>query len=132
MEFTFVPGRVRPSFTIHLLAAHAERGVELPLDALVDTGAEKCFFDAELCEPLGLKLAKGAAEDINNGTSKAYLHEVAYKTDLGHAPIQIRGLFMENLYRTHGHLAILGIIGFLDRFKISMNAKDRVFDLEQV
>lgn len=86
-------------------------------DALIDSGADKCLFNSELAEELGLVLENGEAEyfgGIEGGKIKCFVHKIQLQILGLDKKIEVSAGFIEDLKVS----AILGQEGFFDAFKI--------------
>jgi len=87
------------------------------VDALIDSGADKCLFNSELAKELGLILENGEAEyfgGIEGGKIKCFVHKIQLQILGLDKKIEVSAGFIENLKVS----AILGQEGFFDGFKI--------------
>lgn len=137
MRFKFRPEPtiVRPSFPVFLIPAKGDDDV--PCDALIDTGAEICLYDAKYCKALGLDFKRGRAKETNGmgpgGGLEGYFHPIRYDTNVGgHSAIETEALFVVKLEQYCGFYGILGSAGFLDKFSVLVNVKDRYCDVDYI
>jgi len=87
--------------------------------ALVDSGADKCYFASEIASVLGIKnLENGRKEDVIgvNGKSEAYFHPVIVM--IGGWKYNIEVGFMKNSSLTAQGYGIFGHKGVFDNFSI--------------
>jgi hypothetical protein len=113
----------RPIIPITLSARIGVITQSVNIDALLDSGADKCLFNAEIGEALGLDVKSGATEyfgGVEGGRMETFIHQVK---------IQIRGmdLLVEmpvGFTYSRGVSAILGQDGFFDGFRITFE-RDR-------
>jgi len=87
------------------------------VDALIDSGADKCLFNSELAKELGLILENGEAEyfgGIEGGKIKCFVHKIQLQILGLDKKIEVSASFIENLKVS----AILGQEEFFDGFKI--------------
>jgi hypothetical protein len=84
-------------------------------EALLDSGATRCLFHANLSAAIGLDLKAGEAEILNGiaGPDTSWLHEITLYT-LG-GPIKITAGFKEGLPVA----ALLGMNGFFQHFNVT-------------
>ncbi len=100
-------------------------------DALIDSGADFCIFDAAIGETLGLDVRSGKAERFGGiqeaGASSAYFHEITlviggwkYRTTVG----------LSYDIAKHGY-GILGQKGFFDLFTVKFNYPKEEIELKE-
>jgi hypothetical protein len=84
-------------------------------EALIDSGAGRCLFHADLAAAIGLDLRAGEVEMLNGigGLETSWLHDIMLYVFGG--PIKIRAGFKENFPIT----ALLGMNGFFQHFNIT-------------
>lgn len=98
------------------------------VDALIDSGADRCLFHADLGREIGLELEKGEKESfggIEGGRIPAFLHKIQ---------IQILGMDKEvevlaGFAAAPGVFAILGQEGFFDAFRIKFEKDHNVVEI---
>jgi len=96
--------------------------------ALIDSGADRCLFNIEIAEKVGLDLTKSPEElfgGIEGGGLKAKLHKVK---------IQIVGMSEEievtaGFVKSSGVTAILGQADFFDNFRIKFEKDHGVIEI---
>lgn len=98
------------------------------LDVVIDSGASRCMFPAELGRFIGLDIEKGYPEETLGiqGPTSSYLHDIWL-----HAPggvIAIRAGFSDALPVA----GLLGMEGFFDHHKILFDGAARAFQLERI
>lgn len=107
-------GYERPIIPIRLRDTN---GDDLHHEALIDSGADMCLFDAQLGELLGLDVESGKRHEVAGvvarETRSYYVHEIEYK--IGNQKFLAKVGFMHDFAKT-GH-GILGQNGFFDRVK---------------
>ena len=90
-------------------------------DALIDSGADFCIFDASLGESLGLDIRSGTEIAFGGiqqrGGATAYLHHLQIAVG-GHGYTTIVGFSFD--IATHGY-GILGQKGFFDMFLVKFD-----------
>ena len=138
MEFEYSCGNVEPCTAFPagprtcrpIIAVRIQRnGIWTdPIPAVVDTGSDYCVFYGRLAKDLGLVL-----EDLPSapaqGIGKADLRIAPVILDTGcFGQWEIRAAFAENDI----DFALLGYIGFLEKFAFSTNPKEATFTLEKV
>src|SRR5712692_3462413 len=96
------------------------------LAALVDSGADRCLFHADIGRAVGLKISEGVPlkfTGIEGGIVQMYLHKVRIQLVGAPSSIEVVAGFSES----SGIAAILGQEGFFDAYKITFHrAKDRI------
>jgi hypothetical protein len=85
--------------------------------AIIDSGASRCVFHAEIGKAIGLDVSKGEVESTLGiaGPTTTYLHDISLYAPGG--VIAIRAGFSADLPVA----GILGIRGFFDTFKITFD-----------
>lgn len=121
-------GREKPLLPITL--RNPQNGRSQRFYALVDSGSDSCFFDAELGEAIGLTIPSGRPGKIYGVVpgkwERQYAHPVAIEFS-GHS-YSIEAGFMRNLSK-HGY-GILGQTGFFDQVEsIVFEKKKGVFEI---
>ena len=99
--------------------------------ALIDSGADRCLFNIEIAEKLGLDLVEAPEElfsGIEGGSLKVKLHKVK---------IQIVGMGEEievtaGFVKSSGVTAILGQDGFFDNFRIKFERDHGIVEINPV
>jgi hypothetical protein len=97
-------------------------------EAVIDTGATRCMFNADIGRYIGLDIESGDMEETQGISmiSKVYVHEIAIYVPGG--PINIRAGFMENLSVP----GLLGMNGFFENFVVTINLAELAFDIERI
>jgi len=98
------------------------------VDALIDSGADRCLFHTDLGREIGLELEKGEKEifgGIEGGRIPAFRHKIQ---------IQIVGMgekieVLAGFAAAPGIFAILGQEGFFDAFRIKFEKDYNVFEI---
>jgi predicted aspartyl protease len=104
---------------------------DIRVDALIDSGADKCLFNAEIGREIGLEIEKGEKEifsGIEGGKIIAYLHKIKLQIIGIDMTIEIEAGFTDAL----GVIAILGQDGFFDAFKIKFEKDHDVIEITPV
>ena len=98
------------------------------IECIVDSGASKCLFHADLASFLGIDLKAGSLQMTNGigGAEETWLHEVMLYIPGG--PVKITAGFKENL----AVAGLLGMNGFFEHFNISFNCTAQECTLERV
>jgi len=111
---------LRPIIPVTIVAGSRE----LHYEALIDSGADFCIFDAEIGEYLGLPVRAGFREEFGGiqerGGAEAFLHSVVLH--IGGVPYTTTVGFSYDI-ASHG-VGLLGQKGFFDLFIVT-------FDLEK-
>jgi len=98
--------------------------------ALVDSGADKSLFNAEIARELGINLSGADEEDFNGiegGKLPAKVKEVYIQVIGDNEIFSIPVGFIENL----GFLGILGQQGFFDKFFVTFNRRKLELELKK-
>ena len=98
------------------------------VDALIDSGTDRCLFHADLGREIGLDLEKGEKETfsgIEGGRIPAFRHKIQ---------IQIVGMdgkaqVLAGFASASGIFAILGQEGFFDAFRIKFEKDHNVIEI---
>lgn len=99
-----------------------------PIQGVVDTGADYCIFFGNCAEKLGLDLDKLPIAPAQ-GLGKSILRVAPVDLDTGClGSWQIRAAFTPNEFP----FALLGHVGFLEKFKFSTNLRGSRFTLEML
>ncbi len=88
--------------------------------ALIDSGADVCLFEADLCRRLGLELRQGerhSLQGVGRGKVVFYLHVVHLKVGSNRAKVEIG--FCDKMERIP--FSILGQKGFFENFLVAFN-----------
>jgi hypothetical protein len=121
----------------HVYSARLEVSIALPLknaprtkrfEAVVDSGATRCVFNAEIGRFIGLDIEAGKLEQTQgiSAVANVYIHEIALYVPGG--PIKILAAFMENLPVP----GLLGMNGFFENFIVKFDLSDFSFDIERI
>jgi hypothetical protein len=99
-------------------------------EAMIDTGASRCIFHAQIGESVGFDVRKGIEENtigVSGLQTRLYVHEVAVYTVSG--IIKIRAGFSYELPLA----GLLGRRGFLSEFKFTLDPSTNPpqFELEK-
>lgn len=97
-------------------------------EAIIDSGASRCVFHADIGKAIGLDILQGEVETTLGiaGPTDTYLHDIALYAPGG--IIAIRAGFSAHLPIA----GILGIRGFFDAFKITFDPTMLHCELERV
>src|SRR3989338_7274928 len=122
----FAPGILRPVIPVEII--YKDRAV--PLEVLVDSGADICIFDAQIGEILGIDIANGEKQAVCGITGEVeyyYIHPVAIK--VGGWSHEILAGFLPNIARM-GY-GVVGQKGFFDMFIVKFDLLKEEIDLKQ-
>ena len=95
---------------------------------LLDSGADRCLFNIQIAEKIGLNLAEGRSENfggIEGGTLKASLQKVKVQIIGISEEIEITAGFVSSA----GVAAILGQEDFFDSFRIKFERDHGVIEI---
>ena len=128
MKFKYkkvAPGIIRPIIPIELKVKNT-----ISHEVLVDSGADRCIFDAQIGEILGLKVKAGRKEHVIGVTGNEeplYLHRINigvggnyYNTEVG---------FMYGFYLNQLGHGIVGQSGFFNNFVVVFDYRKQVVEL---
>lgn len=121
--------RVKPLVWITLQNPDNRRSYRF--EALVDSGSDSCFFDAEIGEALGIDISTGDAGEVRGVVPGKWVRQYAHPVILkfGEKSFAIRAGFVHGLSR-HGY-GILGQNGFFDQVKlVSFQKQKGIFSVE--
>lgn len=133
-----VPYRVFPDKNgAYLYSARLDISIALPhkgaprtkrFEALVDSGATRCMFNAGIGRFIGLDIQSGDVEITQGigGQLSVYIHEIALYIPGG--PVNVRAAFAENLPVP----GLLGMNGFFDNFIVTFDQSSLVFEIERI
>ena len=102
-------------------------------EALVDSGADACFFHAEVGELLGLDIKKGKAEEVFGIGGKAsvyYRHKIM--VEIGGWSREIEAGFLPDVAGRVMKYGVLGQKGFFDLFIIKFDLPKGEIELKEV
>ena len=121
----FGPSILRP--VIPMRVAHGD--ISIQYDALVDSGADFCIFDAEVAENLGIDISRGIEAQFagvqGSSGSKAYIHQVVL--EIGGWKYKAPVAFSRDLNkRSYG---ILGQKGFFELFSVKFDYSKEEIEL---
>lgn len=100
-------------------------------EAIIDSGASRCVFDASLAVALGLDLRSGREETVAgiSGLEKAYVHEVALDLSGGGAPpLRVMAGFKTGLPVA----GLLGMNGFFEHHAILFDPVLRACEINRI
>jgi hypothetical protein len=97
-------------------------------EAIIDSGASRCLFHADIAKNLGIDLKSGIKEDINGigGLEETWLHDVHLYVPGG--VVKILAGFKENL----SVAGLLGMNGFFEYFNVTFNSALLQCSLERI
>lgn len=101
------------------------------IDALIDSGADRCLFNSQIGKEIGLEIEKGEREifsGIEGGKLLAYLHKIHLQIIGINKIIEIIAGFTD----APGVFAILGQEGFFDAFKIKFEKAHNTIEITPI
>jgi len=117
---------LRPVIPVRI--EHKDRFVNY--EALVDSGADFCIFDAQMGEILGIDVMNGEEKKVFGITGVAenyYVHEVTIK--VGGWPYRVEAGFLPAIARM-GY-GVLGQKGFFDMFVVKFDLSKEEIELKE-
>lgn len=101
-------------------------------EAMIDSGASRCIFHANLGRAIGLNIENGEAEDttgISGEPTTTYLHNISLHVPGGHS-LRVRAGFTDQLPVA----GLLGRQGFFEHFKITFDPSSNPpgFELQRI
>ena len=123
-NYVFLKGK---SFPIIPLLVGRD-GKQIPIMALIDSGAITSLFDADIARALGIEIENGEPYKPKGigGSITAYIHKVALKID--NEEIMIRVAFTDELLVP---INLLGREGLFEAFSVLFNDMDKSVTLEK-
>ena len=112
----FGPDIFRPVIPVEIKALDKH----LKYEALIDSGADECIFDAQLAEILGIDVQKGAKRMVGGITGKEqpyYSHQITIS--IGGWEYETKAGFMPHM-PGFGY-GVLGQRGFFENFTVKFN-----------
>jgi hypothetical protein len=116
---------IRPVIPIEI----SYNGREIAYEALVDSGADACIFDAQLGEALGINISAGEENRVSGitGALESYfVHPVTIR--VGGFSFDIEAGFLPNIAKM-GY-GIIGQKGFFDLFIVKFDYKKEEIELK--
>jgi len=116
---------IRPVIPIEI----SHNGNVIAYEALVDSGADMCIFDAQLGEALGLNVYDGEENKVYGITGTLenyYIHPVTI--NIGGYKFNIKAGFLPNIARMA--YGIVGQKGFFDLFIVKFDYKKEEIELK--
>jgi len=101
------------------------------VDALIDSGADKCLFHSDIGREIGLDIEKGREElfsGIEGGKVKSFIHKIQLRIIGIEKEIEISVGFTD----VSGVFAILGQEGFFDAYKIKFEKDHNSIEITPV
>lgn len=97
-------------------------------ETIVDSGASRCMFNADIGRYIGLDVESGDLEETQgiSGLEDAYVHEIALYVPGG--PVTTKAAFVENLPVP----GLLGMCGFFENFIVTFNQSELLFEIERI
>lgn len=99
---------------------------------LVDSGADSCFFDAEIGEALGIKIKSGQPKEVFGVGGKAsiyYVHKI--RIIVGGYEHEVSVGFIYGVGVNHMPYGIVGQTGFFDKFVVKFDFLKEEVELKQ-
>jgi hypothetical protein len=133
-----VPYKVFPDqFGSHVYSARLEVSIALPIshaprtkrfEAIIDSGATRCMFHADIGRFLGLDIQSGSLERTQgiSGRTDSWVHEICIYLPGG--PANIRAAFKEGLPVA----GLLGMNGFFEHFMVTFLQSARHCEIERI
>lgn len=117
------PAIIRPIIPVKL--SYKER--TFAHEALVDSGADVCLFDADIGEPLGIDIESGEKAEVVGITGESepcYWHNITL--NIGGHDVKTRVGFKRNLASSYG---IVGQQGFFNFFVVKFDHQKEEIEL---
>lgn len=117
---------LRPVIPIEVI----HNNISVPYEVLVDSGSDRCIFDAQIADILHLNLRKGREEKVVGitGTVESYyIHSVAIK--VGGWPFHIEVGFLPRI-ASMGY-GVVGQRGFFDIFVVKFDLIKQEIELKE-
>jgi hypothetical protein len=133
-----LPYTVQPDrYGSHLYMAHLKVHLALPapnaprtkrFEAIIDSGASRCMFHADIGRFLGLDIKSGDLESTQGigGSTECWIHRVALYVPGG--PVIIHAGFKEGLPVA----GLLGMNGFFDNFVVTFIQPALLCEIERI
>lgn len=131
MEFPYKEhnGALRP--VIPVVLSFGKKSINH--EVLVDSGADRCFFDAEIGEALGLDVGNSDIREVfgvGGNKSSYYLHPVTIK--VGNKSHTVEAGFSPSIIGGIVHYGFVGQIGFFDKFIIKFDRPNKKVYLKEI
>jgi len=120
---------LRPVIPITLI----HKGVSVESEAIVDSGSDHCFFDAEVGNSLGITTSNSEIKEvfgIGGNASLYYVHPV--KVRLGDTLLDIKAGFVSKIGGQVFRYGVLGQEGFFDRFVVRFDLSKEMVELKEI
>ena len=113
---------------VRLGTPHERLPLTRQFQAVVDSGASRCMFNAAMLRPLGLQLEAGRRELTTgiSGDQLVWVHPV--KLFVGGSPMLIEAAFQEDLPVA----GLLGMEGFFEHFIVTFDSLARECQLDRI
>jgi hypothetical protein len=98
-------------------------------ESIIDSGASRCIFHADIGRSIGLEIEKGTVEEtlgVSGIPNKTYLHKVVLYVPGG--PLEVLASFSDDLPVA----GLLGIKGFFENYRIVFDPILRQCELERI
>jgi hypothetical protein len=135
---TIVPYRVFPdgqgkylysvALNVQIAAATPNSPRTKRFEAIIDSGATRCLFHAQIARNLGIDVSAGIREIANGigGPDEVWMHDLTLFLPGG--PVKIKAGFKEGLPVS----GLLGISGFFEHFRITFEGDTKQCILERI
>ncbi len=127
-EYTNYGDNKRPVIPV-ILSNH---GSYIQYSVLIDSGSDRCFFDAEIGDILGLKYDPDKLCEVmgvGGKISRYYLHKV--KLTIQDCSYNIEAGFMSHLGGGIISYGFLGQNGFFDHFEVKFNHNENFVEINK-
>lgn len=122
----YAPGILRPVIPIEII----HKGISVPYEVLVDSGADFCIFDAQIADILGINVKEGKKMEVAGITGVIepyYVHPVTIK--VGGWPFDIQAGFLPGIAK-FGY-GVVGQKGFFDIFIVKFDLLKEEIELKE-
>ena len=120
-------GVLRPVIPIKIQRS----GREIGYHVLVDSGADMCFFDAEIGREIGIDIEKGKKQEVFGIGGKAsiyYVHRIMI--EVGGWPFDVEAGFMPEVAGRVLPYGVVGQRGFFDKFIVKFDLLKEEIELK--
>ncbi len=126
LNYKKVDGFLRPIIPIEV----QKKNNSIKIEVLVDSGADWCIFWGEVGDALGINVRQGQEitfGGVSGALQKGYVHKVGLA--IGGVTLNADVIFSYEIAPVG--LAIVGQLGFFERFDVKFSYKDRSVVLRQ-
>lgn len=120
---------LRPVIPITLI----NKGVSVESEAMVDSGSDHCFFDAEVGKDIGITTDNSQIKEvfgIGGKISLYYVHPVTLQ--VGNKSLNVNVGFVPNLGGNIFTYGIVGQEGFFEEFSVKFNLSKEYIELKEI